>query len=452
MKPTIFILAFTLLTSLNSLIYSQLSSIKNFDTSIGYNPAGIYTNGKFIYGINSSGGTYTYGTFYKLSLDGSSTTIIKSFDSNAPYPCSIIGNDTIIYIATRWSSLGGGMILRYHINSQKIDTLITLSTNKFIEPKLISLTDTVIWALSSPITEKEQIFKIRTDGSGCEIVYSFNDSIIIGKAPSSFCVTDTNIFITCYGGGAFPYKVYDGTSVYSGSILRINLKGKNLKKIFDGKDTIGTNPNSLIRLNDKIYGKFDYSGNIKSGRLFRFDKDGNNFSIIASLNESGRGSLLYKNNSLFGITPFSSFEFRIKDSSINTLHTFSKNLGYDAIDNIFLNDSTILYATQQGGLFDKGAIINYHNLQNVTSKESLDNDTEALIYPNPTSSKLFISQKSGLNFNSFEIYNSSGLLIQSEKLYQTYQIINVEKNNKGLYIIKLKGRNKVVTKTIIINN
>lgn len=126
--------------------FSQLTSIMDFSTYTGYEPSGILVNNSYLYGITQNGGESLMGTFFKTSMDGLSYTLIKAFDENAPYPCSIISDDTHVYVTTRWSENGNGngFVFRYNTISEKLDTLLEFPAGILDNPSLEYITDSVI--------------------------------------------------------------------------------------------------------------------------------------------------------------------------------------------------------------------------------------------------------------------------------------------------------------------
>ncbi|QOD59949.1 T9SS type A sorting domain-containing protein [Polaribacter haliotis] len=89
-----------------------------------------------------------------------------------------------------------------------------------------------------------------------------------------------------------------------------------------------------------------------------------------------------------------------------------------------------------------------------TSVLSVDNfaefNNQFLVYPNPASSNFTISSEN-LKLENIEIYNLLGKKVFHEKVKNESKIeINTSNFSKGIYLIKIKSENKIISKKLII--
>jgi len=74
-------------------------------------------------------------------------------------------------------------------------------------------------------------------------------------------------------------------------------------------------------------------------------------------------------------------------------------------------------------------------------KEKVSSLDNALIYPNPTSNRLFVKLNSAIDNASYKIVNAMGQIVSSGNLASDLSSINVEKLSEGFYIIELVNNN-----------
>jgi hypothetical protein len=77
-----------------------------------------------------------------------------------------------------------------------------------------------------------------------------------------------------------------------------------------------------------------------------------------------------------------------------------------------------------------------------------------MVYPNPTTGITTVEIEISLNTEStIEIYNLSGSLVQSEKLFltsgDTKKQIDISNLTNGIYILKVSGNNQFKTIKVI---
>ena len=71
------------------------------------------------------------------------------------------------------------------------------------------------------------------------------------------------------------------------------------------------------------------------------------------------------------------------------------------------------------------------------------------VFPNPTSDKIIVN--TDLNNCNYELVDVKGSVITSDNFNYNTEI-DLSKNAKGIYFLKLKSQNEIITKKIIIES
>jgi uncharacterized repeat protein (TIGR03803 family) len=294
--------------------FGQFTSQQDLgSTANGANPAGApVSDGTFLYGMTTNGGSSDFGTIYKVKLDGTGYTKLLDFNGpngSRPYS-SLIFVGGALYGMTKFGGSSGNGI----------------------------------------------VFKIMPDGTGFVDLLDFNFDTR-GSSPSGSLVSDgTFLFgMTFYGGAD-----NDGT------VFRMMPDGTGFSKLHDfNYNSEGGAPNSSLYLNGSVlYGTTSkYSG----GKAFKINTDGTGFTSIYGFSFSGydhvTGPLISDNtSSLYGMTFYGGvnnygtiFTMMPDGSGFTILHDFSIADGYPTGPLVF--DGTFLYGmTTTGGSMGNGTI------------------------------------------------------------------------------------------------
>ena len=76
-------------------------------------------------------------------------------------------------------------------------------------------------------------------------------------------------------------------------------------------------------------------------------------------------------------------------------------------------------------------------------------DENVTIYPNPTDGMVNISAR---NINEVGVYNLVGQEIETFVIDEDQCIIDMSDYNDGVYFVKVKTENEIITKKIILTN
>jgi len=93
-----------------------------------------------------------------------------------------------------------------------------------------------------------------------------------------------------------------------------------------------------------------------------------------------------------------------------------------------------------GGSLDVSSYYGGNTVDVVTQTQSLSNDFEISVYPNPTVDELIITQTSS-SFKPFqmELYDLKGRLLEQKSSQSQNELINVSHHSAGEYILKISG-------------
>ena len=200
-----------------------------------------------LYGTTYFGGTYGYGTVYRLNKDGSGFAVLKSFDLATDGGLVVAnlceGSDGALYGTARdGGGYGGGTV-----------------------------------------------FRLNKDGSGFEVLLELGALAENPRIPSPVAVgSDGRLYGISYQGGLFG----------AGTVFQMNQDGSGLVvlKHFDAGNNLGRNDgaipySALTEGSDgALYGTASSGGAANSGTVHRMNKDGSGIAVLRSLDPTADGA------------------------------------------------------------------------------------------------------------------------------------------------------------------
>lgn len=75
---------------------------------------------------------------------------------------------------------------------------------------------------------------------------------------------------------------------------------------------------------------------------------------------------------------------------------------------------------------------------------------ELIVYPNPISSRFSIRLKDNIVIDGIEIFNSIGAKVFEDKNVRQKQNIDISQLVKGIYILKVKTKNQILSKKLLV--
>lgn len=306
--------------------YSLITSFTGGNPT-GYIGAGLVylmqaTNG-FIYGTTENAGSYTNGTLFRFSPDGSGYTILKQFGSTAsdgaePMGTLLQASDGALYGVAR----SGGWIdvdETTHGTAFRIDqdgndyTVIwhfsgTGGDGTWPEGPVVEGTNGSLYGVTQEGGAYDQgtIFKVNRDGSGYILLKSFagtnlNPNLPEGASPSAGLLVGPDGAL--YGTTSCDYTYqrlygnayqtwYSSIAIGHGVIFRINADGTGdqILKRFLGSDDGGDPYGGLtLATNGLLYGANIRGGPNGYGVIFRFERSGSGFTVLTNFSNNSIG-------------------------------------------------------------------------------------------------------------------------------------------------------------------
>ena len=289
---------------------SGLSLLHTFSAPNGSSPFGsLILSGSVLYGeTNYTGAGTGAGTIFKMNTDGTSFTILHTFNAtDGSYPCSqLVLLGSYLYGTTENGGLNNnGTIFKISTDGSNFNTLhrFALDGSEGVYPVgTMVLSGSILYGMTTEGGSNNlgTIFKINTDGSGFSVIYSFDGSH--GNFPyGSLIIVGSLLYGLTSGGGIYNH----------GTIFKINTDGSGISVLhsFAGANSDGDSPNgSLLLIGTILYGMTSSGGNNNYGSIFQINTNGNNYSMIYSFsggNSGGLapdGSLINSGTLLFGMT------------------------------------------------------------------------------------------------------------------------------------------------------
>lgn len=306
-----------------------------------------------LYGVTSSGGLQANGIVFTIKVDGSGFQILHSFaggpgDGSYPYASLILDVLGNLYGTTSAGGLHG-----------------------ITDPR---------GATSSFGT----VFKLRTDGTGFQLLHSFAGGAGDGRGPWASLLLDGsgNLYGTTILGGEAcePYCLSD-VKLGRGTIFRIKTDGSGFQLLrafpFDVEDA-GT-PSGALSTDGSgnLYGMTAFGGSSNDGSVFKLRTDGSGFQVLHSFGDSpvdGKNPVdslvLDRSGNLYGMTQGQGtagalatiFKVRTDASGYQLLRTFvDTREGITPAGSLILDGSEILYGTMAyGGSSNAGTVFSLH--------------------------------------------------------------------------------------------
>jgi uncharacterized repeat protein (TIGR03803 family) len=273
-----------------------LTTLFSFNGSIGENPsAGIGENpvaaltlgndGNF-YGTTEDGGNSGCGTVFKVTTNGTLTTLFSFTRNNGVYPRAFpeaaltLGNDGNFYGTT--PSGGSSGLGNVFTTYGGFTALVSFANTNGENPSALTLGNdgnfygTTYGGGSNNIGT---VFKVTTNGTLTTLV-SFKGSYLAYPQAGLTLGTDGNFYGTTYGGGS---------SIYYGTVFKVTTNG-TLTTLSSFSGTNGANPEAALTLgtDGNFYGTTYGGGSNNIGTVFKVTTNGALTTLI-SFNGSNGG-------------------------------------------------------------------------------------------------------------------------------------------------------------------
>ncbi len=328
-----------------------------------------------LYGFSNAEGGYRAGLLFKIDQDGSNYSLLKNFGVSAETghsPTSLVeGSDGMLYgTNSSGGSASGGTIYRINKDGTGYVVLWTFVLSSIgVNPNsLIEGTDGSLYGTTTRGGPQNVgvIFKINKDGSGYTVLKTFSGGSD-GKAAVGL--------IEGPGGALYGTTGSGGASGF-GVVFKLNNDGSNfsvLKTFGGGVDGSAPRGPLLFGTDGVLYGTTSTGGITNRGTLFRLNADGTGHAVIKNFagdtTESGAPSAQLKEDvtgTLYGITTAygpggrgSVFRINKDGTSFGVVKTFTGGTadgGFLPFQNapVSINNGVVYGVTQLGGPGGRG--------------------------------------------------------------------------------------------------
>jgi uncharacterized repeat protein (TIGR03803 family) len=268
---------------------SSFTILKSFSyaTDGGYSRGDLIqaTDGKF-YGMTNAGGTNGGGTIFKITSTGTYTVLrnLGGNDGQGPVGNLFQNSDGFLYGMAHGGAHGGGTFFK--ISTAGVFTVLysLTSATDGSDPNggVIKSTDGNLYGLTSYDGPNfgGTAFKISTTGV-FKLLTSFNGATL-GNEPYESLLrgTDSAFYGTTSNGG---------TNQYYGTIFKICAGNTTLLHVFNGSQG-GIPKGSLAEAtNGALYGTTENGGTNNSGTIFKITKSGT-YTVLRNLSSAADGS------------------------------------------------------------------------------------------------------------------------------------------------------------------
>ena len=362
----------------------NFSVLKTFTGDDGSGPSGnLVLSGKTLYGTTTGGGSAGTGTIFKVNIDGTGFTVLKSFsvatnefdidgvghflvNSDGGKPNGLVLSGNTLYGTTdTGGNSGDGTVFKINTDGTGFTTLKVFTGSDGILPAAsLTLSGNMLYG-----TTESGVFKVNTDGTGFAILKNFPNDQLIG----GLTLLDNTLYgMTRYGnslnsnliGPNGPEPGGDGT------VFKINTDGTGfavLENFSSNNSGINTPSGSLIHSGDMLYGTSG-GGNFGQGAIFKTRTDGTFFVVLKSFTGGAgggdpRAALTRLGYTLYGTTISGGsandgtvFRINLDGTGFIILKNFSGDDGRGPSAAITLSGNTLYGAAENGGSSGDGTI------------------------------------------------------------------------------------------------
>ncbi len=352
----------------------RYSLVRSFQGAAGLDGASPYSGLVFgrdgaLYGTTWGGGFGAGGTVFRVNTDGSGYAILRSFtnapDGGSPYAGLIQGWDGALYGTTYFggiSNAGTVFKLRTDGTGYQILRSFASSSSDAAYPWAGLVQGRDGWLYGTTLKGGDNnlgtVFRMNTNGTAFSVLHSFVSNFQDGYTPYAGLIQ---------GHDGALYGVTDqGGSTLFGTVFRISTDGNTCQVIYTFRSGTGYWPRGALtqRSDGTLYGT-TYSGGPTNGGgvVYRVGTNGLDYAVLhafpgganpwSSLVQAADGALCgateWGGNNNGGVV----FRLRPDGSEYSVLHNFAANAGADGSHPVagLISRAGVLYGTTLSGGF-----------------------------------------------------------------------------------------------------
>ncbi len=246
----------------------------------------VTVSGSSLYGLTMAGGVSNLGTVYKLDKDGVNYQMMHSFtgyatgDGDSPGAGLAIGGSTLYGVTASGGSLNAGTLFKIGTDGsgyQNLRSFIFNDQDGITPWSAMAIEGSMLygWSRSGGAFRSGTVYRVRTDGSGYEVLHDFTGGANDGDYPlyGAPVLAGSTLYGMTVNGGDFNY----------GTLFKISTNGSGFQLLheFAGGTGDGRGPNTGLTLSGTdLYGVTPSGGAYDKGTLFRVSTDGGGYEVL----------------------------------------------------------------------------------------------------------------------------------------------------------------------------
>jgi uncharacterized repeat protein (TIGR03803 family) len=254
---------------------------------------GLAVGGSNLYGMTYFGGLNGNGCIYSIGADGTQFNVIHSFDKSKEG--GGLYDEVAVDGSTLYGTTYGGAIFKLNVDGSNFNYVRPFPSDCYGPLGGMTLGGSTLYGMcrwGAGSSNAGGIFKINTDLSGFEIIHRFTGGANDGLGPDSNALTlsgSTLYGVTDYGG-----------SKNGGTIFKINVDGSGFQ-VLRSFEAINRPTGDLTLIGSMLYGIGGYSiyQIDMNGDNFKFL---HTFSSSDPVGTTPRGGLTHDGSTLYGLT------------------------------------------------------------------------------------------------------------------------------------------------------
>lgn len=353
------------------------SVVHSFTGGDGNRPVGLVLSGTTLFGMTSSGGTSNWGTVFRVNTDGSEFTVLRSFtgppdDGAAPFwsGALLLVNGSLYGTTYSGGASNYGTVFKLNLDGTGYTVLksFTGTPAEGANPMGgLAFSEGILYGTTylGGSSNSGTLFRLGQDGTGFSVVKHFTDTWErTGLPTGEGCGPCGNLAIA--GSTLYGTTIVGGMS-YNGTIFKVNIDGTGFGVLREGNPTDGTHFQAgLVLGGTTFYGTAPWDGAGGLGTVFKLGGDGGDFTVLRSFSEieaNRPGMLVINGDRLYGTIPSTFgpgalFTVKTDGSDYYLLKRFTPSEGTGPYGALVLSGST-LYGTADGGISNSGVVFRF---------------------------------------------------------------------------------------------
>ena len=386
------------------------TTLHSFTGGDGDGPqAGLTTSGVTLYGAADSGGSFGFGTVFKINTNGTGFTTLTNFDGNGngAYPdgTMVLAGATLYGTAYYGGTSDNGTVFKVDTNGTGFSIVHNFTTTTGLnstnsdganpEFGLILSGSTLYGTTETGGTSGfGTVYKVNTNGTGFTTLHSFTSGSD-GETPQTLLMSGNTLYgitTSFFSGNGTVFKINTNGSSYA--ILH-TFTITNFAGFPNGGPTPAPNytnsggalPSSLTLIGNTLYGTTFYGGTSGNGTVFKMNTDGTGFTTVYNFAASSTNSagvftnstgthpiqftgLVLSGSTLYGAAAYGGnagngtiFGINTNGTGFTTMHSFTvtdlggaNSDGGNPFGGLILSGNTLYGTTQIGGTLGFGTL------------------------------------------------------------------------------------------------